>query len=286
MFLARHGEGYHNVAEAAYGTPAWNCYWSLRDGDGRLTWGPDPLLTPAGEAQARRANAAWKAEARAGAPLPQALYSSPFSRAAATLHITWHDILLDKGFVPVVMEQWRENIGLHTCDRRRSKREIGEAFREPRDTQELTPAAFTFEPSFTEHDPYWDATYIETEPQRAVRMRMALNELFARDARTFISITAHSGVINAFFNAVGHTPFQVQTGGFVPVVLKAVSYPTATMSAITRGQSGTAPSCTADPAPASLMTGGASVSVQPTWYSPCGEGCTSTVTGTWAPART
>jgi len=24
LFLARHGEGYHNVAESYYGTPAWN----------------------------------------------------------------------------------------------------------------------------------------------------------------------------------------------------------------------------------------------------------------------
>ncbi|EHL00129.1 putative phosphomutase PMU1 [Glarea lozoyensis 74030] len=29
LFMGRHGEGYHNVAESYYGTPAWNCYWSL-----------------------------------------------------------------------------------------------------------------------------------------------------------------------------------------------------------------------------------------------------------------
>ncbi|KLT44325.1 phosphoglycerate mutase-like protein [Cutaneotrichosporon oleaginosum] len=271
LYVARHGEGTHNVAEAHYGTPAWNCFWSLLPGDGELMWGPDPPLTPLGREQARRARDGWKAQMADGVPLPQVLYSSPLSRAAETLRITWADILLHKGFMPVVMEQWRENIGLHTCDQRRSKREIAEAFPE-----------FTFEPSFTEHDPYWDATYIETEPQRAVRMRMALNEMFARDARTFISITAHSGVIHAFFNAIGFPSFQVQTGGFVPVVIKAVSHPTATMSAITRGQSGIAPTCTADPAPASLMTGKASVPVQPTWYPPCGDGCTpSAVIGTW-----
>lgn len=36
-----------------------------------------------------------------------------------------------------------------------------------------------------------------------------------------MSITAHSGVINAFFLAIGHRKFQVQTGGFVPVVVRA-----------------------------------------------------------------
>ncbi|TVY46279.1 putative phosphoglycerate mutase [Lachnellula cervina] len=37
VFLGRHGEGYHNVAESYYGTPAWNCYWSIRDGNGTST---------------------------------------------------------------------------------------------------------------------------------------------------------------------------------------------------------------------------------------------------------
>lgn len=307
------------MAESYYGTPAWNCYWSLLNTDGNITWvrprlsshedeeadkyqGPDPLLTPLGEEQAAAANAGWKEQIKDGAPLPQVFYSSPFRRAASTLDITWRDILLNKGYLPVIKEQWRENIGLHTCDARSNKSVIAETYRESPSSDlplnvlltlplylyclTLMPAHFTFEPSFTEHDPYWDATYIETDTQRAVRMRMALNDIFANDARTFISITCHSGVINAFFLATGHRPFQVQTGGFVPVVLKAVSHPTATFSAITRGQSGTAPACTADPAPASLVTArkGARVSVQPTWYPACSETtCDSSgaVTGTW-----
>lgn len=61
--------------------------------------------------------------------------------------------------------------------------------------------------------------YEETETQLAVRARLALNEIFATDPSTFVSITAHSGVINAFFLAIGHRKFQVQTGGFVPVVV-------------------------------------------------------------------
>lgn len=64
--------------------------------------------------------------------------------------------------------------------------------------------------------------YEETQTQLAVRARLALNELFATDPSTFVSITVHSGVINAFFLAVGHREFQVQTGGFVPVVVSAV----------------------------------------------------------------
>lgn len=82
-----------------------------------------------------------------------------------------------------------------------------------------TTAGFDFEPSFTEHDPLWDPEFEETQTQLAVRARLALNEIFATDPSTFVSITAHSGVINAFFLAIGHRKFQVQTGGFVPVVV-------------------------------------------------------------------
>ncbi|SCV16800.1 related to Probable phosphomutase PMU1 [Nakaseomyces glabratus] len=33
LVLARHGEGYHNAAEARYGEKAWNEYWSKLEGD-------------------------------------------------------------------------------------------------------------------------------------------------------------------------------------------------------------------------------------------------------------
>jgi hypothetical protein len=37
LSVGRHGQGYHNVAEAFYGTQAWDCYWSLRDGNSTST---------------------------------------------------------------------------------------------------------------------------------------------------------------------------------------------------------------------------------------------------------
>jgi hypothetical protein len=44
LFLARHGEGYHNTAEEFYGTSAWDCYWSLQNGNSTITW----VYIPAG----------------------------------------------------------------------------------------------------------------------------------------------------------------------------------------------------------------------------------------------
>lgn len=108
IFIARHGEGVHNVAEAIYGTPAWNSYWSHLNGDDNLVWGPDPALTALGETQALDVNATWKREQVAGIPLPSSFYSSPLQRATNTLQLTWGDVQLDKGILPLIMEDLRE----------------------------------------------------------------------------------------------------------------------------------------------------------------------------------
>jgi broad specificity phosphatase PhoE len=188
--------------------------------------GPDPILTPLGESQARAANAGWKAQLKDHIPLPQSLYSSPLRRAARTLEITWGDILLKRAHhlgLPIrpivstvgpslssqqIKETLREMIGLHTCDRRSTKSLLANTF-----------PTFAFEPSFTEHDILWDATYQETGTQEAMRLRFALNEIFATDPHTHIGITAHGGVIGAIFRAVGRRDFGVVTGGFVPIVV-------------------------------------------------------------------
>lgn len=109
FFVARHGEGVHNLAEAKYGTPAWNAHWSLLNGDGNLVWGPDPALTALGENQAKDVNATWKKEMKDSIPLPTSFYSSPFQRASNTLQITWEDIQLKDGQnIPLIMEDLRE----------------------------------------------------------------------------------------------------------------------------------------------------------------------------------
>lgn len=96
LFLARHGQGFHNVAEVYYGTELWNSYWSKLDGNGTIVWA-DAKLTDQGIQEAENANAAWKSQLALGMPLPQSFYSSPLQRASNTLEITWSGITLDKG---------------------------------------------------------------------------------------------------------------------------------------------------------------------------------------------
>ncbi|KAL7410167.1 histidine phosphatase superfamily [Mrakia frigida] len=233
IYIARHGEGYHNYAQTFYGTPAWICKWSLLNGDGNMTWGPDATLTPNGIAQAQAVNAAWKIEAKADAPLPQVFYSSPMRRAASTLEITWRDILLQKkSYTPTIKEHYRESIGLHTCDQRSTKTVLSETY-----------PGWNFDASFTEHDQLYNPTYQENGGAQSLRLQQQMNELFSSDDSTYVSITAHSGVINSFFTAVGHKRFSVQTGGVVPVVIKAVGHKSATNTPIVAGLSATAPAC-------------------------------------------
>lgn len=159
VFAARHGEGFHNVAEAKYGTEAWDAKWAMLTGDGELVWGPDPELTPLGEDQARAINDAWKqqlVEANAGkdaAPLPTKLFSSPMKRSSRTLQLSYEGILLPPGTIPkgpngkqvgppYVKEDLREQYGNdNTCIARSTKTQIQRNF--PR---------FEIEPGFSEED--------------------------------------------------------------------------------------------------------------------------------------
>ncbi|GAA94179.1 uncharacterized protein L969DRAFT_93560 [Mixia osmundae IAM 14324] len=233
IFAARHGEGYHNVAEMHVGKNAWDCYWSMENGNQSMTWGPDALLTPRGLQQAAEAHRAWQRELKAGAPLPQLFYSSPLSRAASTLKITWTDIVIGPKApteqTPIFKEQWRETIGLHTCDRRNTKRWIEERY------------DFDFEEGFKEKDELWTRFEQETSRQQQIRIKAALDALFATESSPVVSITCHSGVITALLKVVKHRPFPMAPGAMIPLLIKATrATPTAPLDP---GPSDVAPPC-------------------------------------------
>ncbi|KAG8792078.1 hypothetical protein FRC12_007267 [Ceratobasidium sp. 428] len=220
FWFGRHGQGWHNVAESFYGTEAWDDYWSKLDGDGNMTWGPDAELTDLGKQQAQLAHNTWVTELakKDPVPLPTKLFSSPMSRAASTLDITFNGVLLDvKGrhdiVQPYVMEGLREVIGVHTCDKRRTKKYIHKTYSD-----------FCIEPGFTEEDELWTADHRETDQEADIRLKAALDTIFGRllsKHDTFISVTAHSGAINTALRVLGHRPYSLPTGGVIPVVIKA-----------------------------------------------------------------
>jgi broad specificity phosphatase PhoE len=164
------------------------CYWSLQDGNETSTWA-DALLTPIGEAQARKANVFWKHLVESqNIPMPQSYYTSPLLRCMATAKITFSGLSLppDRPFKPLIKELIREAIGAHTCDRRSSRSVIHNHYPD-----------WPIEDGFAEEDPLWDAELRESDQAMDRRLREGLDEIFGSDKNSWISISSHSGAIGS-----------------------------------------------------------------------------------------
>ena len=117
---------------------------------------------------------------------------------------------------------------MNTCDSRttRSKKET-----------EFGPL-FKFEHGFVENDELWTKDHRELNEEHDVRTKRALSKIMASDGtcesfevhfpRTsyvdgalVISVTVHDGVIRSVLRVTGHRPWQMQTGGVIPLLIKA-----------------------------------------------------------------
>jgi len=154
--------------------------------------------------------------ADAGA-MPQKFYSSPFTRAARTLELTWSDIVLNENNPPrpFVREKYRETIGYHPCDKRGKISVLKENF-----------PFIEVEQGMTEDDELWEADCREDESRgQDPRMRDALDDVFLHDKELFLSVTAHSGCIRSMVRATGHRLFKLYTSKMIPVAVKATLKP-------------------------------------------------------------
>ena len=88
--------------------------------------------------------------------------------------------------MPVIKEGFREAIGVHTCDRRSSRRVIRERYPEWR-----------FEEGFTEGDELWGPTEREGDEAMDGRSRRVLGDVLGGGAGTWISVSSHSGEIGS-----------------------------------------------------------------------------------------
>ncbi|PWW77878.1 phosphoglycerate mutase-like protein, partial [Tuber magnatum] len=210
LYLARHGQGQHNVAEKFFGQEAWECYWAMQGTNGTYTWGPDARLTPQGHAEVARTSRAWKREIPYGVPLPESHHVSPLSRSLSTLAETWKSIALNPPD-PVCNELLRETLSLHYGDKRSKASYLRETYPE---------VEFPIE----EEDPLWNFLR-ESEIGRNTRIKHVLDEILNSDPNTYIGMTSHSGVINSTLVALGHRPYALQTAGVLPVVVKVERNP-------------------------------------------------------------
>lgn len=99
---------------------------------------------------------------------------------------------------------------MHTCDRRSTASEILSSFPHVK-----------LEPGFSEPDPLWDPDHREPRSARKHRLSQLLDDIFENDSGVFLSLTSHSGAIGSILEAVGHREFALQTGGVIPVLVRA-----------------------------------------------------------------
>jgi len=81
--------------------------------------------------------------------------------------------------------------------------------------------SYVIEPSLTESDELWKPDVRESGAEVAARLSVLLDDVFEHDSSVFLSLTAHSGAITGLLQAVGHRRFGLQTGGVIPVFVKA-----------------------------------------------------------------
>lgn len=212
LYMGRHGQGYHNVAESFYGTKDWDEYWSKLEGNGTVIWA-DAHLTNVGKEQIVEAHNFIKNQlATAKMPAPEKYYVSPLYRCLQTADLTWSglDVPSNQPFRPTIKELLREENGEHTCDRRSTKTFIHKKYPD-----------WPFEPGFTEKDELWTADHRETHDEHDARTQVFLDELFEKDQSAYVSLTSHSGAIASKLRVLNHREFRLPTGGMIPVLVKA-----------------------------------------------------------------
>lgn len=210
LFLARHGQGYHNIIVNKYGSEAWRNKWHALETDGDIKYAPDPELTDLGIAQAHENNQVWSEQLKKGCPLPTKFFVSPLQRLCETLRLTMKGLMVKDQKI-IICERIREIIGYHLCNKRSTKSIIVDRF-----------AKYGFEPEdgFTEQDELYSDKE-ETFEENCLRVNSFLQDLFSTYDDEVINITSHGGTIKCFLAVTGHRNFTISTGGMIPIVLKA-----------------------------------------------------------------
>lgn len=188
----------------------------MLNGNATVTWF-DAKLDPNGIAQAELAHNYWASEfVNQKIQPPQSYYTSPLQRCLETANITFNGLSLpsEYPFIPTIKELLREGISIHTCDHRHDRSYIHNLF-----------PTWKFDDGFTNFDLLWDGVTAETSTAQAARSKKWLDEVFASDDNTWLSITSHSGEIASTLSVLGHIPFSLNTGAIIPVLVKAQYLP-------------------------------------------------------------
>lgn len=175
-----------------------------------MTW-YDAHLTEKGKRQALEiADFLKTSAAEFRMPLPKMHYTSPLARCLETTKLAFSGVETSEGNLKVVVkEDLRERLGVHTCDRRRTRSWI-----------EAQYPDFKIEDGFTENDNLWKSQTRESQEEHVIRVERLLADIFENNTELIVSLTAHSGAIRALYAAVDHREVWVDAGAIVPVLIK------------------------------------------------------------------
>jgi len=233
LLLARHGQGYHNYSMEKYGLKLWDDYWSLLEGDEGGSW-LDSRLTDLGKQQVSETGRTVLVPIvdQLGF-LPHIFFNSPMRRCLETFAYSWNhvftkhpELMFDSKIVTNnVIENLRENLGSHTCDKRVNHSEAVGEYQNFKTTSGNT-VSWKYEENYSEPGALWEADHRETPDEMDIRTRKGLEQLFAQAGSQdkFLSLTCHEGVINSVLRNLEHPGVQkLQTGKTVAVVVKVTT---------------------------------------------------------------
>ncbi|SMN18850.1 similar to Saccharomyces cerevisiae YKL128C PMU1 Putative phosphomutase, contains a region homologous to the active site of phosphomutases [Maudiozyma saulgeensis] len=233
LLLARHGQGYHNYSMEKYGVKLWDDYWSLLEGDEGGSW-LDSRLTDLGKQQVSETGRTVLVPIvdQLGF-LPHIFFNSPMRRCLETFAFSWNhvftkypELVTDSTIVTNnVIENLRENLGSHTCDKRVNHSEAVAEYQNFK-TKSGHTVAWKYEENYSEPDALWKADHRETPDEMDIRTRTGLEQLFSQASSKdkFLSLTCHEGVINSVLRNLEHPGVKkLQTGKTVAVVVKVTT---------------------------------------------------------------
>lgn len=136
-------------------------------------------------------------------PLPSTWYVSPMKRAGETCGIEWGWLFEESkgkgkghGVPATVIENLREHLHVHECDKRSSLSELQRDF-----------PSFTYTPETTEEDELWQPGEVrgrETEEELVARRGAGIAQVLdMSEDSTYISITSHSGALRGIYKSLG-----------------------------------------------------------------------------------
>ncbi|KAK4040175.1 phosphomutase PMU1, partial [Parachaetomium inaequale] len=152
-----------------------------------------------------------------GVPLPETLYTSPLARCLETTKLVYAPVMATHGrsLRPLVKELLRERLTDHTCDKRSTRPWIADNY-----------PTYVLDQDFETEDTLWTADRYETNLEHVARKRRLLEEIFANDKSTFVSLNYHSLIRDlAILEVVGAPHFRVSEGAIIPLLVKAEEAP-------------------------------------------------------------